>query len=76
MAGFHSAGHKYSKEIQMLYSLWKSGNKESSKLSSITVSNYGGGVVNIISQIPVSLKLGKTECSAMIEVQKGSYAVY
>ena len=55
----------------MLYTVYR---RRKFQSPSIAVSNHGGGVVNIISQIPVSLKLGKTECSAMIQMQKGAYA--
>ena len=36
------------------------------------MNNYGGGEVNIIGQLPVSLKLGDKECRATILVQKGA----
>jgi len=37
---------------------------------SIAVNNYGGGMVSIINQIPVSLKLGNKEGCATILVQR------
>jgi len=43
---------------------WKRQVRNKFQTPSIVVGNYGGGVVNIISQIPVSLKLGDKECSA------------
>ena len=36
------------------------------------MNNYGCGEVNIIGQLPVSLKLGDKECHATILVQKGA----
>ena len=51
---------------------WKQQVQSKFQTPSIAVNNYGGGMVNIISQIPVSLKLGDKECHATILVQKGA----
>ena len=51
---------------------WKQQVQSKLQTPSIAVNNYGGGTVNIISQISVSLKLGDKECRATILVQKGA----
>ena len=42
------------------------------KTSSLSINNYGGGEVNIISQILVTLTHGKKNCQAMVQVQTGA----
>ena len=51
---------------------WKQQVQSKFQTPSVAVNNYGGGMVNIISQIPVTLKLGNKECCATILVQKGA----
>ena len=49
---------------------WKIQIQRKFQTPSIVVNNYGGGMINIISQIPVSLRLGDKEYCATILVQK------
>ena len=51
---------------------WQQEVKDRFQTASLSVNNYGGGEVNIIGQLPVSLKLGDKECCAIILVQKGA----
>ena len=40
--------------------------------STLLINNYGGGEVNIISQITVTLSHGDKECQTTILIQKGA----
>ena len=51
---------------------WQQEVKDRFQTTNLSVNNYGGGEVNIIGQLPVSLKLGDKECCAIILVQKGA----
>ena len=51
---------------------WQQEVKDQFQTTSLSVDNYGGGEVNVISQLPVSLKLGDKEYCAIILVQKGA----
>ena len=51
---------------------WKQEVKDRFQTTSLSVNNYGSGEVNIVGQLPVSLKLGDKEYHAIILVQKGA----
>jgi len=51
---------------------WRRGVMSRLQSPSLSVSNYGGGEVNIISQISVRLAHEGQECQATILIQKGA----
>ena len=55
---------------------WQQEVKDRFQTVSLSVNNYDGDEVNIIGQLPVSLKLGDKECCAIILVQKGPLWTY
>ena len=52
---------------------WKEQVEKRLKTSSLSVSNYGGGAMNIISQMLVTLTHGKRECQTVVLVQTGAF---
>ena len=51
---------------------WKQKVKDRFQTATLSVNNYGGGEVNVVGQLSISLKLGDKECHAIILVQKGA----
>ena len=47
--------------------------EEKLKTPSLSVSDYGGGEVNIISQMLVTLTHGEKVCQALVLVQTGAF---
>lgn len=51
---------------------WKRQVEERLQTPSLSVSNYGGGEVNVISQLSITLTHGEKECQSVVLVQKGA----
>ena len=51
---------------------WKEQVEKRLKTPSLSVSNYGGGAVNIISQMLVTMTHEKRECQTVVLVQTGA----
>ena len=51
---------------------WKQVVQNKFQEPTLSVNNYGGGEVNVIGQLPVTLQVENKECQATILVQKGA----
>lgn len=51
---------------------WKQEVQKKFQEPTLSVNNYGGGDVNVIGQLPVTLQVENKECQATILVQKGA----